>query len=289
MGLPKGSGKDRSQFLNVLNDSLDRNQVDRSLSILILGGSEEDWEVIRRAGFTRIMLSNIEGAWTDSKGSHEILALDAENIALPSNYVDVVFVHEVIHHSRSPHRALCEMLRVAKRYVIFMEPNDSFVMRLLGRLRFSFPYEIAAVVDNHYLSGGVRNTNIPNFIFRWSQHEVQKTVDCYLPEFVSAVKALPYWDFNVDEREVEARTLTRIGLITGVIGTHNFVLLLRLIQRFLNRIGPLRRQGNKFYCFIEKGCHLQPWLKLEDGNITFDCTFHPPLPPGLGKSPENTC
>jgi len=34
-------------------------------------------------------------------------------------------------------------------------------MRLLGRLRLSFPFELAAVVDNDYVRGGVRNSQIP--------------------------------------------------------------------------------------------------------------------------------
>jgi SAM-dependent methyltransferase len=269
--LPKRTSKDRSQFLRVLQQQVKRLGIDLGASVLVIGGMPEDAEVLRLCGFNRIALSNIEGL---ARGPESIQALDAEDIRLPDNAYDIVLVHEVIHHCRCPQLALCEMLRVAKDYVVMMEPNDSFFMRSLGRLGFSFPFEIFAVVDNDYVCGGVRNSQIPNFIYRWNAYDVYRAASSFLAERKFAVHARPYWDFNADERDLGYRKQTRISLITGVMGARNFIRLLHLAQAILNRVPIFSRQGNKFFCCIEKRDQLQPWLVRDDaGNIIFDRSF----------------
>jgi SAM-dependent methyltransferase len=262
--LPKRSLTDRSQFLSILSEYTQRVGVDINSTVLVIGGTQDDAAVLRRCGFSRITLSNLEeGADEDSVSG---MALDAENIRLPDNSYDMVLVHAVLHHCRSPHRALCEILRVAKRRVVMMEPNDSAFMRLLCWLRFSFPFEIAAVVDNDYARGGVRNSQIPNFIYRWSRHEVYKTASSFLAEYTFSLFAFPYWDFNVDERDLASREQTRISKVTAILGARNFLRLLRGAQRILNRVPILREQGNRFFCGVDKGAELRPWLVREDDN-----------------------
>jgi hypothetical protein len=110
-------------------------------------------------------------------------------------------------------------------------------------------------------SGGLRDSNIPNFIYRWNRHEVVKTVSSCIPEQVFSVRADPYWDFSVTKEELDRRKATRIGNITSAIGAGNFVALLQVAQLFLNGIPPLRGQGNKFFCCIDKGDILsRGWL-----------------------------
>lgn len=270
------SSKDRSQFVRVLRECVKRNEIDINSTVLVVGGMQEDAEVLQSAGLHRITLSNISGVPDDPDAPNilPIIAVDAEDIRLPDQSYDIVFVHEVIHHCRSAHRALCEMLRVAKSQVLMMEPNDSAFMRLLCRLRLSFPFEVAAVVDNDYVCGGVRNSQIPNYIFRWNEREVFKLASSFLAEYSFRLFADPYWEFNADEKELALRKQTKIGLITGLIGTKNFLRLLHVAQHILNRVPVLRRQGNKFFCCIQKTDQLQPWLTLDSGGqIVFNRQF----------------
>jgi len=201
------------------------------------------------------------------------VALDAEEMNIASDSFDLVFAHAVLHHCSQPHRALCEMIRVSRRYVLFLEPNDSPLMSLIVKMRFSFPYEIAAVADHDGRSGGVRDSQIPNFIYRWNLAEVCKTVSSYVPECIFRVRTHPYWDFNLTEKDLDARKETRVGTVTSIVGTSNFLLLLRLAQLFLNRVPPLRRQGNKFFCCVEKSPNLKPWLERKAGEIVFNQRF----------------
>jgi SAM-dependent methyltransferase len=274
--LPKRPPKDRSLFILALRKCIEETGIDVNDRVLVIGGTQEDADALRRCGFHRITLSNINGVPDDPGEPNElpVVALDAEDIRLSDNTYDVVFVHEVIHHCRSPHRALCEMLRVAKRHVVMMEPNDSAFMSLLCRLRFSFPFEVTAVVNNDYVRGGVRCSQIPNFIFRWNEHEVYKLACTFLAEYTFRLYTDPYWHFNADERMLADRKQTRIKLITGLIGAKNFLRMLHGAQRILNGVSILRRQGNKFFCCIQKSSELRPWLELErDGQIVFDRRF----------------
>ena len=142
-------------------------------------------------------------------------------------------------------------------------------MRALTWAGFSFPFEIFSVVYHEYQAGGVRDSCVPNFIYRWSADEVRKTVSSYLAEYLFLVHAYPYWDFNVDEKELSIRKETRIHAITSIMGAKNFLVVLRALQIVLNSIPTLRHQGNKFFCCVEKTGELRPWLTAEDDKIAF--------------------
>jgi SAM-dependent methyltransferase len=265
-------GVARHEFDKVLRRHVARNAVDRDSSVLILGGSDDDVASLGQLGFRDITLSNLEGGIRDSDTALgvKVIAADAEDLDLPDGSYDVIFVHAVLHHCRSPHRALCEMLRVARHHVVMLEPNDSASMRLLVRLGLSFPYEIAAVVSNEYRLGGVRNTNVPNFIYRWDENEVTKTASSFLAEYEIAVDAEPYWSFEVDERELAGRTSTRIPKLMKAVGPRRLLSILSGTQSLLN-VPPMRGQGNKFFCWISKTPRLKPWLaRSENGGVKFN-------------------
>jgi SAM-dependent methyltransferase len=246
--------------------------------VLIVGGSAQDEQTLRQAGFKHIVNSNLptdmerlSRGETAPETAH--IAIDAEQIDLPSESFDLVFASEVLHHCVSPHRAVCEMLRVSRKYVLFMEPNDSLAMNALVKFGFSFPYELPAVIDHDYQSGGLRDSQIPNFIYRWNRHEVFKTVSSCIPERIFSLHANPYWDFSHTKEDLDLRKATRIGSITSIIGSGNFIRLLRLAQLFLNAIPPLRSQGNKFFCSIEKSPDLKPWMARDGEEIVFNRDF----------------
>ncbi|SRR6266566_118942 len=273
-----GSEKRRDQFLAIFLRHLTPCHIETNEKLLVVGGSWQDVKLLICAGFKDITLSNFhpeleEYARRSLRGKVKLLAIDAEQVDLPDSSFDCVFVHEVLHHCRSPHRALCEMLRVASKHVVLLEPNDSFMMRILTRMGFSFPYEIFSVVDHDHEAGGVRDSCIPNFIYRWSRNELHKTVSSYLAEYMFLVHAYPHWDFNVDEKELSMRKETRIDAITAITGARTFLAVLRSLEVVLNGVSILRRQGNKLFCCIEKTGELRPWLTARDGKIAFNPKF----------------
>lgn len=276
MERPANEGrKSREVFLAVLESCLQQQFIPRDGTVLVVGGGPDDAEMLARVSLQSFEMSNLpteilrhEGEGFRSESSP--VSLDAEDLALPDESYDLVFAHEVLHHCRSPHRALCEMLRVSRKFVIFQEPNDSWFTRALTFCKFSFPYELPAVIDNGYIAGGVRDSQIPNYIYRWNRREAFKCVSSYVAERLFSIYSYPYWDFNATEKDLSLRNETRIRHLTGIVGTKNFLRILRLWQRMLNSTSITRRQGNKFFCCIVKLDQLRPWLKAEGHQIVFD-------------------
>ena len=256
--------KSKNTLFAVLQKVLAQAGVRRDGSILVVGGGNIDIVLLETAGFTNVTLSNMTSsalARTDRQNSASLL--NAEALALADEAYDVVFAHDVLHHCYTPHKAVREMMRVAKHCVIFFDPNDSAFMRTLLRLRFSFPYETGIVAALNYSGGGVMGSAIPNYVYRWTPRELEKTANCAMPARIIKTVGYPYWDFLVTKEGLELRRETRIGSITRAIGANNFIRLLRAAQFLLNLWGPIRGQGNKFCGVIVKGA-LQPWM-TEDG------------------------
>jgi SAM-dependent methyltransferase len=249
------NAKDKSCLLKVIRHYLNLCAVDVTQPILVVGGAEEDLQILSACGFAQVVLSNLHSS---------AMAVDAENIDAPDESYPLVFAHAVLHHCRCPQKALGEMVRVAQKHVFFIEPNDSWALRLLVHLGLSFPYEIAAVADNGYMKGGMRNSAIPNYIYRWTGPEVRKSVSAYHPERQFDIRAYPYWDFYVNERELLLRKESRVADLAKKVGVRNLIGFLRLSQSLLNILPAVRAQGNKFCAAISKG-ELQPWIGTENG------------------------
>jgi hypothetical protein len=247
--------KKKSCLLKVIRQYLEICEVDLNEPVLVLGGGQEDMEILTACGFTKIVMSNIRTAG---------MSLDVENIALPDDSYPVVFAHAVLHHCRCPQRAVGEMVRVSQKHAFFLEPNDSWALRTLVRLGYSFPYEIAAVAGNGYTRGGMRNGPVPNYIYRWTKETVKSSVFAYHPERQFQVRTHPYWDFYVAEQDLLFRTESRVASLAKKLGPRTFIRLLHFAQAILNVLPLSRSQGNKIFCGISKG-ELQPWIEIRDG------------------------
>lgn len=265
--------KDRSRFLKVLRRYIEQGKVSTDGEALVVGATDEDAEVLRQAGWSRMTLSTFPGeaaAQQDTSYDGRYLVLDVENMHLRDASYDVVVAHEVLHHCRSPHRALCEMLRVSRRYVLFQEPNDCFLSRLNCRLGLALTYEIPAVVAHDFVAGGVRNSGIPNFVARWTLREAEKVARSFIPEKLLHVHGCAYWELNATEYELGLRQGTTLGKLVALAGgPRNFQRVLRFAERILNLLPITRHQGNRFLCCIEKTGTLQPWLRDEGTRLVF--------------------
>ncbi len=270
--------KNRNHFEKVVRKCVHSMGLDLLSDVLVVGGSAEDGRTLHRIGFTRVTLSNLldprpsEQADLDDAGMRTV-RVDAEAMELADSSYDLVLAHEMLHHCRSPHKALLEMLRVSRRHVILLEPNNSLAMRVLLRLRFSFPYELPAVIASSFQTGGVRDSSIPNYIYRWNAVDVYQTTASYLAESEFDLYTQGYWDFNVDEAELRRRSETRIGSVTKVLSPRAFLASLHGFQTVVNQIPWLARQGNKFFGCIQKRTELKPWLIRKGDQIQFDANY----------------
>jgi SAM-dependent methyltransferase len=233
--------RDLSTPIRVLRTYSQREQIPLDSRVLVLGAANDDIGVLEGAGFRNLTLSNLNG-------SH--LQLNAEAISLPDESFELVFAHATLHHCRSPYKALAEMLRVAQKWVVFFEPNDSLTARLAVSFGLKQAYEIGAVTDNQNTRGGVMDTDVPNFIHRWTPSELRKAATCAVPERTLACYAYRYWDFNLTEHELEVSS-SSWKTVAGVA---------QKFRGLLNLTRLTRSQGNHFFGAVTKLAY-QPWIK----------------------------
>ena len=247
-------------YVRVLAGLLDEGVIRRDMSVLVAAGGQADREAFLALGFEDVTISNLDGgeaaaglepyAWR-----HE----DAESLSFPDESIDVAVVSAGLHHCRSPHRALLELYRVARVAVIALESRDSTLMRLGARLGAVDDFELGAVAAHGLAAGGVANTTTPNYVYRWTEREVAKTVASFAPH---ARHRLRFF------REFELSDV----LVDSARGPRGVALrALRPLVGLVTRALP--GQSNLFAFAIEKPQlprDLQPWLRLEDGRVEPD-------------------
>lgn len=110
-----------------------------NLTVLELGsGIGEMHETIKRysENIKTYTLSEYQKEAVDNllSKNYNALHLDACNIELPDNSVDIVCAFDVMHHVPFPDQMAKEMLRVSKRWVYLCEANGLSVIRKIGEL-----------------------------------------------------------------------------------------------------------------------------------------------------------
>lgn len=182
-------------YHQVVDGLLARGTLDRSMSILVACGGEQDKRALERLGFSDVTISNLDqrsgkDVYHPYKWSHQ----DAEQLTFGDATFDFCIVHSGLHHCHSPHRGLLELYRVARQGVLMFEPYDNVLTRIGAKLGLGQEHEHAAVYFDEKGFGGVRNGPIPNYVYRFTRRELRKTLQSYEPlgwhriEFIHALR-----------------------------------------------------------------------------------------------------
>jgi SAM-dependent methyltransferase len=251
---------ERSGFYRrTLDALLDAGVLDRSMSVLVVAGGGADREAFLGAGFANVTISNVDESG-DVYAPYSWSRQDAEALELPDGSFDLVAVSAGLHHCASPHRALVEMVRVARRAVLAIESRDSLLMRIAVRAGAAGEYELEAVVAHDFRAGGVRNSAIPNYVYRWNEREIEKTVAAFEPWARHRFRF--FREFELPESLLEMRR-NRLAA-TAVRAAKPLVAA-------ITRAFP--SQGNLFAFVVEKTGELQPWVERVDGELRPDEQF----------------
>jgi hypothetical protein len=118
------------------------------------------------------------------------------------------------------------------------------------RLGLVDEYEVTAVAAHGLAAGGVANTAVPNYVYRWTEREFEKTIASYAPH---ARHRFVY----LRELEIPWSVVDASGGLRG-----NVVRALAPIARVVARAAP--SQANLFAFGVvkpESPEGLQPWLR----------------------------
>jgi glycosyltransferase involved in cell wall biosynthesis/SAM-dependent methyltransferase len=119
-------------------------------SLTVCGGSGMDAEFLARAGAVvttsdlSLGAANRAARRSERYGlGLESIVADVEHLPLADRSVDLVAVHDGLHHLDDPYAGLAEMARVARRWVVVTEPARASVTRLAIRLGLALEREEA--------------------------------------------------------------------------------------------------------------------------------------------------
>ena len=149
----------------------------KNSKILVMGAGSLDRQIFEELGYKDVTYSNIENSKEKNLNIYE----NIHNIKLKDNEYEYCVAHACIHHSSKPHLAILELFRVCSKGCLIIEANDSLLSRLACKIGLSEEYELSAVQKN-IISGGVDNTNIPNYVYRWTEREIFKLMKSFRPE-----------------------------------------------------------------------------------------------------------
>lgn len=177
---------------------------------------------------------------------------DVRKLPFADGTFDWVFVSDGLHHCDSPHAALLEMYRVARRGVIVFESRDNLLMRFGVKLGWVEAYELSAVADNGGVCAGVNYTCVPNFVYRWTERDFEKAISCADPTGKPSFRY--FYGFNAPVRNYSG--LKALVYKLAVFGGRVFSSI-------------FQKQSNSFCMVAFKPTKLFPWLVRENGEVKF--------------------
>jgi SAM-dependent methyltransferase len=237
-----------------LRQLIEAGTISTSDKILVVCGGSYDADVLKGLGFKSVTLSNLDGAYAGHDPDYVWERQDTENLSYADSQFDVVMVHAGLHHCASPHRALLEKYRVARKAAVVFEARDSLMMRTAVALGFASDFELEAVSGEGYESGGLNNGPIPNLGFRWTEREITKTIRAADPVHVEQIHffyglrlpTLRFEHVNAPAKRIALKLMA--PAVTALV-----------------KLFP--KQGNQFAFVITKTGRLRDWLVEKDGKV----------------------
>lgn len=166
--------------------------------LIVFGGVGGEGTLLADLGFRSVTVSDFSDSALQVCRSRDdrlkTINLNAEDLDLPDACYDVVLVQDGLHHLLRPVQGFTEMLRVAKRAAVVIEPHTGVVAKVFG-------------------TEWERDGDTVNYVFRWNRTILVEASRSYLLSRASHIKALRLWDHNVVMGKV-ARILggKRLGL-----------------------------------------------------------------------------
>ena len=233
-------------FVESVTDALLADSVlvpsDRVLAVCA-GLRERD--LLAKRGFSDALITNLdpEGDMAPFAWSRQ----DAQQLGFEDRSFDVVLVVAGLHHCASPHRALAEMYRVARKGIVAIEARDSILTKAAVRFGLASDYELSAVAAHEFRAGGVDDTSVPNYVYRWTESEFRKSIRSADPTGEPSFRF--FYALDVPDRSAV------VSAAAPVLGA-----FARVFPRLSNTIAMVALRP----------AQLWPWLTREHEQVVFD-------------------
>jgi SAM-dependent methyltransferase len=249
---------------SVVSELLADGTISRSDSVIAVCAGEREYELFSGHDFEHVVISNIyEQDQTDWSSSFSWSCQDAQSLTYDDGTFDFAFVADGLHHCSSPHRAMLEMYRVARKGIIVIESRRSLLMHVANRLGLSPEYEVEAVVGSELERGGVDNTAIPNYIYRWTEGELMRAIRSYDPRGRHRFRF--FYELNLPYEFADWKKSKLKLKVVRVVDP---------VVRGVTRV--FKKQCNTMAMVVVKPAiprDLWPWLRVEGEDVVFNPSY----------------
>lgn len=184
-------------------------------SILGLGSNKHEAQILAKHPFEKITMSGVrnnaevyhEATNNDPRVSYRLE--NAEALTVPSRSYDVVLFKEGLHHLARPLQGVYEMLRVARKAVIFIEPFESVLSSALCKFGLASEYE-------REIEG---NLNLrDNYVYRFSIPRLEALLRSYYLESGWKLDVTTGW-ISTSVQCHRSPLIQKVGNLAGRVAT----------------------------------------------------------------------
>jgi SAM-dependent methyltransferase len=182
----------RDRRLNIALDVLARYGVAAAAqtALVVCGGVGGEGYFLQQRGFSEVTVSDISEVALRSCArlapQVNTKVANAEDLPFADESFDVVVVQDGLHHLPRPPQGLTEMLRVARRAAVVLEPYESAVGRLIG---------------TRWEAHG----DAVNYVFRWDDHMLSSVAYSYTLRRDLIIVCRRLWDHPLAMNRLVAR------------------------------------------------------------------------------------
>ena len=224
--------------------------ISKDSNLLLISASENEINILRELGYNNFSITfhdiNNEKKLME-KGflfNKNLFKSDIRNMKFENHSFDYVVTNATIHHVDLPHNAITEMYRVSKKGVLIIESNDSLIVRLACKLNLAEEFEVSSVNEKQKL-GGILDTGIPNYVYRWTEREIIKIIKSYDPLNINYIK----FDYDNDLSNIK----TKDNFLPDA-----FIKIVKLFAKIFFFI--FKKQQNCLSIFLDKTKSKKRWL-----------------------------
>ncbi|MGN5955305.1 class I SAM-dependent methyltransferase [Sphingobacterium lactis] len=105
---------------------------------------------------------------------HQFQRLNAERMNLESSSLDYVLCKESYHHFPRPYAALYEMVRVARKAIVLMEPQDPLIRMPILLALYNVLNRVQPGLIDKVWKNRISYESVGNFVYKVSERELEK-------------------------------------------------------------------------------------------------------------------
>jgi len=231
-----------------------KNYINKDSNFLLISASLYEVKILKELGYLNFSITYHDEDEKNQflnfgfKENINLFKFDLRDLTFKDKSFDYTITNATIHHIDLPHKAVTELYRVAIKGVLIIESNDSLIVRLATKTKLAEEFEVSSVNEDKN-TGGLLDTAVPNYVYRWTEKEILKLLKSFDPKninFVNFDYASDLTNFRNRDNYIE-NVLLKILIITGKIFFFFFKKQQNCMSIFIDKTKIKKRWPNKNY------------------------------------------